>query len=72
MAPVAIVPFISALSLKSEPPRVEQLSLASLTLDEKISLLSGRSFCDLPDIKRLSIPSLKVSDGPSGEPDVGS
>lgn len=41
-------------------------AVSKLTLDEKISLLSGRTFCDTAEIQRLSIPSVKVSDGPSG------
>lgn len=40
--------------------------LHDLTLDEKISLVSGRDFWSLPAIERLGIPSLKMSDGPTG------
>jgi beta-glucosidase len=39
--------------------------LRQLTLDEKISLLSGTGFDTVP-IPRLGIPSLKMTDGPVG------
>lgn len=39
--------------------------LSRMSLQEKISLLSGHGF-DVSGIKRLSIPSLKMSDGPAG------
>lgn len=40
--------------------------LKELTIDEKVSLVSGKDFWTLPAIKRLGIPSLKMSDGPTG------
>ncbi|KAH7131321.1 glycoside hydrolase superfamily, partial [Dactylonectria macrodidyma] len=40
--------------------------LSQLTLDEKLSLLAGGSQWRTAAIKRLGIPALKVSDGPSG------
>ncbi|GME43042.1 Beta-glucosidase [Neofusicoccum parvum] len=40
--------------------------LSSLTLDEKLSLLAGESQWRTATIPRLQVPSLKVSDGPSG------
>ena len=37
-----------------------------LTLDEKIALLSGADYWHTKAIKRLNIPSIKLSDGPHG------
>jgi len=45
--------------------RVEDL-LGRLTLEEKISLLSGKDSGQTKDIPRLGIPSMKVIDGPHG------
>ncbi|KAJ5464105.1 hypothetical protein N7475_007240 [Penicillium sp. IBT 31633x] len=39
--------------------------LSSLTLEEKLALTAGESQCRTAEIKRLEIPSLKMSDGPS-------
>ncbi|KAM0335577.1 hypothetical protein ACHAQA_000625 [Verticillium albo-atrum] len=40
--------------------------LGQMTLDEKILLLAGKNFWETHEIPRLNIPSLKVTDGPSG------
>ncbi len=40
--------------------------LERLTLEEKASLTAGASLWFVPPVERLGIPSLKVSDGPSG------
>ncbi|KAH7136306.1 glycoside hydrolase superfamily [Dactylonectria macrodidyma] len=40
--------------------------LSQLTTGEKISLLAGKNSWETPEIDRLNIPSLKVSDGPNG------
>lgn len=41
-------------------------TLQQLTLDEKITLLSGLNFWQTPAIERLGIPSLYITDGPHG------
>ncbi|KAL1625637.1 hypothetical protein SLS56_007221 [Neofusicoccum ribis] len=43
-----------------------QAILASLTLDEKISLLAGANFWETVAIPSKNVPSLKTSDGPNG------
>ncbi|MEE4210406.1 MAG: hypothetical protein V2I43_14220, partial [Parvularcula sp.] len=62
---------MSANESGENPRRCEQL-LAALTLDEKVALLSGRDFWTLPAIERLDIPSLRMSDGPTGLRSVNS
>jgi beta-glucosidase len=46
-------------------PDLETL-LARLTLDEKVTLLSGRGFWVTAPVPRLGIPAVKVTDGPNG------
>ena len=40
--------------------------IEELTLEEKIELLSGFDAWHTNSIKRLNIPSIKMSDGPNG------
>ena len=44
---------------------IERL-IGAMTLDEKASLTAGANMWYLPPVERLSIPALKVSDGPAG------
>ena len=41
-------------------------STSTLTLSEKLNLISGKSLWFLADVPRLKIPSIRVSDGPHG------
>lgn len=50
---------------------IKQL-LAELTLEEKVSLLSGEDFWSVPAVTRLGIGKLRVSDGPNGARGGGS
>jgi len=45
--------------------RVEEL-LSKLTLNEKVSLLSGQDIWNTVPVKRLGIPSITMTDGPHG------
>jgi len=45
--------------------RVEDL-LGRMTVEEKVSLLSGANWMDTVAIPRLGIPSIKMADGPAG------
>ncbi len=47
------------------PPTPDEL-LAELTLEEKVTLLSGSDMWHAAGVARLDIPPLKVSDGPHG------
>ncbi|KAF1848238.1 glycoside hydrolase family 3 protein [Cucurbitaria berberidis CBS 394.84] len=40
--------------------------LDQMSLEEKITMLAGKNVWETPEIDRLGIPSLKVSDGPNG------
>ncbi|MBP1806297.1 beta-glucosidase [Rubellimicrobium aerolatum] len=51
--------------------RIEGL-VDAMTLEEQVSLLSGRDFWSLPAIERLGIGSLRVTDGPNGARGGGS
>ncbi len=46
-------------------PKIKTL-IKKLTLEEKVSLCSGSDFWHTKEIERLGIPSVMVSDGPSG------
>lgn len=46
--------------------------LAEMSLDEKIALLSGKDFWSIQPVERLGIPSLRMSDGPTGLRSVNS
>lgn len=55
----------------SNSERIEQL-LASMTLEEKVSILSGEDFWSVPAVERLGIGKLRVTDGPNGARGGGS
>ncbi|MBJ3785579.1 glycoside hydrolase family 3 C-terminal domain-containing protein [Devosia sp. MSA67] len=46
--------------------------LRELTLEEKVSLLSGEDFWSVPAVERLGIGKLRVTDGPNGARGGGS
>jgi beta-glucosidase len=50
--------------------RVDSL-LAQLTLDEKIGLIGGQNFFDVPGLQRLGIPTLGTADSPFGVRAIG-
>jgi beta-glucosidase len=41
-------------------------TLASMTLEEKVALLTGRDYWSLYGVERLGVPSIVVADGPYG------
>ncbi|RDW95117.1 beta-glucosidase-4 [Coleophoma crateriformis] len=45
---------------------VVEALLDQLTLEEKVSLLAGANIWETVPVKRLNVPSLKVTDGPNG------
>lgn len=51
--------------------RIEQL-LSEMTLEEKVSILSGEDFWSVPAVERLGIGKLRVTDGPNGARGGGS
>lgn len=51
--------------------RIEQLA-DQMTLEEKVSILSGEDFWSVPSIPRLGIGKLRVTDGPNGARGGGS
>ncbi len=50
----------------TEPDQKIEDLLGTLTLEAKVALLSGKDFWSLPSIEPLGIPSLVMSDGPTG------
>lgn len=40
--------------------------ISKLSLDEKVSLLSGKNFWESRDLKKVNLPSIFLSDGPNG------
>ncbi|KRB01638.1 beta-glucosidase [Devosia sp. Root685] len=51
--------------------RIEQL-LSEMTLEEKVSILSGEDFWSVPAVPRLGVGKLRVTDGPNGARGGGS
>lgn len=58
-------------NIQSTPDHIDQL-LAQMTLAEQVTLLAGADFWTTVPIPRLSIPALKVTDGPAGARGGGS
>jgi beta-glucosidase len=50
---------------QTSPLNVDEL-LEELTLEEKVALTAGKDFWHTVPIPRLSIPSIRLSDGPNG------
>ena len=48
-----------------------ELLLEKMTLEEKVSLMTGRGIWDANPVDRLEIPALKVTDGPNGARGAG-
>ncbi len=51
--------------------RIEQI-LGEMTLEEKVSILSGEDFWSVPAVARLKLGKLRVTDGPNGARGGGS
>ena len=67
-APAVLAQDAPALYKDSKQPvekRVQDL-LERMTLEEKVSLLSGANWMETVAIPRLGIPSIKMADGPAG------
>ena len=45
--------------------------VSEMTLEEKVSLMTGRGIWDANPVDRLQIPALKVTDGPNGARGAG-
>ncbi len=65
LAPLAPATAQSAAPDTAVERRVNSL-LAQMTLDEKLGLLSGVNFFDIPGLPRLGIPELGTADSPFG------
>ncbi|KAF2036551.1 beta-glucosidase precursor [Setomelanomma holmii] len=65
MAPFIKDAKVQEKSSQFAPWSVEEV-LEELTIDEKVSLLAGKDFWHTRDIPRLSIPSIRLSDGSNG------
>jgi len=71
---VLIVTLALACPVAAQPPltpieRHINRSIAAMTIDEKISLISGASLLGSTPLPRLGIPAFRMGDGPLGEHD---
>jgi beta-glucosidase len=61
-----LCPLAVSLAAETTPPPPTEELLSQLTLEEKASLVTGRTAWETAEIERLGIPSIWMADGPVG------